>query len=300
LVIDKPPGIAHHSRRHDEDLVLSSDEAETGDAGTPGEASVSPGILALLRDQQAAGRIEYQGRLYGVHRLDQVTSGILVLAKDADMSRRLTQEFREGRVVKYYTGLSTHKAKKKQGWVKGRMVRGRRKSWYLTRNEVTNGGGVANLAVTRFFTSGLGAANEHLLVRPGNGDEPFTLPHLPPPRTLLLFRPYTGRTHQLRVAAKSVGLPLAGDPLYRDNGQDCGHRRPSPMAGRTYLHATALRVPEVGLVVISPPPFGHLWDSMGNELFRQQLSGLVQKHCDDEVISEVLLQHLGSTALDDG
>jgi 23S rRNA-/tRNA-specific pseudouridylate synthase len=291
LVIDKPAGIAHHSRN---DGSSRSSDTSGIDTTPPGETRIVPGILALLRDHQAAGRMQYQGRLYGVHRLDQVTSGILVLAKDAETSRLMTREFREGRVVKYYTGLSTHKAKKKQGWVKGRMVRGRRKSWYLTRDEASShGGGFANLAVTRFFTSGLGAARDRLLAQSADCFDPSAASSSPP-RTLL---PYTGRTHQLRVSAKSVGLPLAGDPLYRDSGN--GNHPPSvATAGRTYLHATALHVPEVGLAVVSPPPFGHLWDSQGNELFRQLLSGIVKKHCDDEIISAMLLQKLSSAVPD--
>ena len=51
-------------------------------------------------------------------------------------------------------------------------------------------------------------------------------------RALILFRPQTGRTHQLRVhAADGLGLPIAGDPIY---GQGQG-----PML----LHALSLRVP---------------------------------------------------------
>jgi tRNA pseudouridine32 synthase/23S rRNA pseudouridine746 synthase len=49
---------------------------------------------------------------------------------------------------------------------------------------------------------------------------------------LVLFRPETGRTHQLRVhAALGLDLPIAGDPIY---GQG---------AGPLLLHALGLRVP---------------------------------------------------------
>lgn len=51
LAIDKPPHISHH----DDDQEI--------------------GILSIIRQQQKEERISYQGRIYGVHRLDKVTSG---------------------------------------------------------------------------------------------------------------------------------------------------------------------------------------------------------------------------------
>ena len=53
---------------------------------------------------------------------------------------------------------------------------------------------------------------------------------------LLVFRPETGRTHQIRVAAKSLGSPILGDPLYGAADAACSH-------SRCYLHAAAIRVP---------------------------------------------------------
>jgi tRNA pseudouridine32 synthase / 23S rRNA pseudouridine746 synthase len=269
LVIDKPHGISHHS---------SHPIAE--DDGVDGGKTI-PGILALLREQQAIGRLNYRGRLYGVHRLDQVTSGILVLAKDQEMTRDLTRAFRNGNVIKYYTGISMAKAKKKQGWVKGCMVRGRRKSWYLTR-ERDDG---SNYAVTRYFTSGLGAVNQFDATNP-EVESPKDAGASP--KTLILFRPHTGRTHQLRVAAKSVGMPLAGDPLYSDNLQHS--------LDRTYLHATALRIPEINLAVVSLPPFGQLWSPRGSDAFVQTLRNLMEKHCDDEILCDLLRQQLSGVS----
>ena len=238
LAINKPTGIPHHD---------------------DGEES---GILSVLRQQQASSAIQYQGRLYGVHRLDRVTSGILLFAKDQEMAANLTKAFRDGTVTKYYTGLSAKKPNsKKQGWVKGNMVRGRRKSWYLTRDLRGD-----NFAVTRYFTAGLsgltGSSNSNV-----HHEDPL-------PKTLILFQPMTGKTHQLRVAAKSVGLPLQGDPVYTDGGED------RTGGSRTYLHATGLHVDlesEQSITIWSPPPFGHLWTGG----FYHALNRLVEKHCTD-------------------
>jgi tRNA pseudouridine32 synthase/23S rRNA pseudouridine746 synthase len=54
---------------------------------------------------------------------------------------------------------------------------------------------------------------------------------LAPGLRLYLLRPYTGRTHQLRVALKSLGAPILGDALYGPAQHD---------SDRGYLHAALL------------------------------------------------------------
>ena len=51
-----------------------------------------------------------------------------------------------------------------------------------------------------------------------------------------LLKPLTGRTHQLRVAMKSLGSPVLGDPMYAASAEAAREQR-------AYLHATALRIP---------------------------------------------------------
>jgi tRNA pseudouridine32 synthase/23S rRNA pseudouridine746 synthase len=278
FVVNKPTGISHANS--DNEL----------------------GILNVLRGQQEQGLLSssssYTGRLYGVHRLDRVTSGILVLAKDAPTARRLTAAFREGLVTKYYTGISRHKpSAKKQGWVTGGMVRGRRKSWQLTRDSKSSNNdsnSIPNYAKTRFFTAGLGGLSDALVQ---DENESQSQVQQIQPKTLLLFRPYTGRTHQLRVAAKSLGLALAGDPVYSDGGeqqQPDTDTTASLTDPRTYLHATGFHLPgseEDGtedITIWSPPPFDHLWSEAGQGEFHTILNKLVHKHCDCPAILELL------------
>jgi tRNA pseudouridine32 synthase/23S rRNA pseudouridine746 synthase len=81
-------------------------------------------------------------------------------------------------------------------------------------------------------------------------------------RTLVEFRPETGRTHQIRVhAASGLGAPLWGDPVYGPGpsgeelaGDNAGSGSGAP---RTMLHAWALTVPRDGkppVAAVAPFP----------------------------------------------
>lgn len=142
-------------------------------------------------------------KLYLVHRLDKVTSGLMVLAKRADVCAHLAELFKAREVSKFYLAVSAKKPKKKQGWIIGDMERSRRGSWKLT-------SGKQNPAVTQFFSKPL---------QPGF--------------RAFLLKPSTGKTHQLRVALKSIGAPICGDPLYDDS-------EVASKEERTYLHAYGL------------------------------------------------------------
>ena len=56
LAINKPPHISHH------------DDPSTGELG----------IISIIRSQQQTQTFSYPDRLWSVHRLDKVTSGILL------------------------------------------------------------------------------------------------------------------------------------------------------------------------------------------------------------------------------
>ena len=197
LAINKPPGIPFH----------------TTEGG--------PGILQILRDMEDAGLLERRERLFPVHRLDQVTSGVLVFARGRANANRLSNEFRHSRAQKVYLALSDRRPTKKQGRVIGDMARGRRGAWILERSH-------KNPAVTEFLTK--------------------AIPERRPGLRLFVLRPRTGRTHQIRVAMKSLSAPILGDPLY-------GRYDLAREEERTYLHAWALRLELNGrqVTLVCPP-----------------------------------------------
>lgn len=223
LLIGKHPGVSFHS------------------AGEKG------GLVSCLRSEPGVNN------LYTVHRLDTMTSGLLLFAKNKKAARELSQQFRDRQVEKYYLAVSDCKPKKKQGLIRGDMERARRGAWKLART-------VSNPAITRFFSSSLGDGMR-----------------------LFILRPYTGKTHQLRVALKSIGAPVLGDPVY--------HKKEKENKGpdRGYLHSYALRFhlqgkahsfvyrPDVGmyfnneLFLSALKKFQHPWD-LGWPPFLKQAS----------------------------
>lgn len=162
--------------------------------------------VSVHRDEEETGlvtEIEKQlmiPKLYLVHRLDKMTSGLLLLAKTSTVAAQLSELFALRQVSKFYLALSDKKPKKKQGLISGDMERSRRSSWKLTKSQL-------NPAQTQFMSASVG--------------EGFRL---------FLCKPRTGKTHQIRVALKSVGSSILGDPIYN----------PSSQADRGYLHAYAL------------------------------------------------------------
>jgi tRNA pseudouridine32 synthase/23S rRNA pseudouridine746 synthase len=143
-------------------------------------------------------------KLYPVHRLDKMTSGLVILAKSSETAAIFNELFSERKIEKYYLAVSLRKPKKKQGWVKGDMLQARRGSWKLATT-------MENPAITRFISASL-------------------RPH----ERLFLVKPFTGKTHQIRVALKAVGAPIAGDVRYANADE-------ARKEDRGYLHAYALR-----------------------------------------------------------
>ena len=210
--------------------------------------------------------------------------------------------------------------KKKQGWVKGHMVLGRRGSYKLVNeskkketlvppssssndddmDHVSKKTNNKNYAITRFFTAGLGNINlsssllqeEEIESLPSSDGSDDRKRSLSVPKTAILFQPHTGKTHQLRVAAKSVGMPILGDGRY-GGGRVCvtdttaGEETTTITSSsfddefdRTYLHAAAIHfeLDNEEVSIYSPPPFGHLFDSP-SELDRVFV-GMMEKYCD--------------------
>jgi tRNA pseudouridine32 synthase/23S rRNA pseudouridine746 synthase len=158
----------------------------------------------VQKDEKAPGVLEwlqttFNCKAYPSHRIDKPTTGLLLVAKTVEANRILSQAFEAREITKTYIAISDQKPKKKQGWVKGDMAPSRRGQYKLLRTS-------ERPAITQFNSQALEGGLRGFIIKPK-----------------------TGKTHQLRVALKSLGSPILGDTLYAGTP-----------AERVYLHAWQL------------------------------------------------------------
>lgn len=166
-----------------------------------------------------------------VHRLDMATSGLLMMARGADMQRRLSMAFESRSVHKRYVALvAGHLTPPGDGW--GEIDLPLMTDWPNRPMQMVDKAGKPSLTRWRVLAHETDSAGR--------------------PQTRLELEPVTGRTHQLRVHLRSIGHPILGDALYADDES----RARSP---RLLLHACELALPHPlsgePLLWRSPPPF---------------------------------------------
>ncbi|MDR1505659.1 MAG: RluA family pseudouridine synthase [Treponema sp.] len=146
-----------------------------------------------------------------VHRLDKDTSGVIIAAWDDSALAFLAAQFKAGKTKKRYAALVTGTPENAEGIITGFVIRDR-----ADRKKFT---------VTDVPGKGKAARTRYRVIRSWGA------------YSLLLLRPKTGRTHQLRVHLKSIGHPVAGDPIY-------GYKeKPSVLVHKgLMLHAYSLEI----------------------------------------------------------
>lgn len=190
IIVNKPAGISMQQEQ-----------------GAPNSQSLLQ--LSLIEAQTIDPSIK---RLWPVHRLDKATSGLVIFAKSAEAAAQFGELFSTQKISKSYLAIALGKPKKKQGWVKGDMEKGRNGSWLLTRTSNKPAITYFNSCAIQYSTS---TDQEIDLENPDNMS-----------KRLYLVTPKTGKTHQIRVALKSLGCPILGDERYKGS-----------TANRCYLHA---------------------------------------------------------------
>jgi len=135
-----------------------------------------------------------------VHRLDQFTSGVILVARTDAAHRNLAEQFSSRKVEKIYLALVHGRVTKERGRITTPITRDP-----VRRTRMTTKLAHGRLAITEYKVLRRFDAFTFLEVKIG-----------------------TGRTHQIRVHLASVGHPVAGDKLYG--------APPSPTP-RIFLHA---------------------------------------------------------------
>ena len=180
-----------------------------------------------------------------VHRLDKDTSGVLVVARTVPAAAALSEAFRERDTKKVYWALTVGVPKPHQGIVKAALAK---------------------------VAHGPGRSDERMVVREAGEDEDAkravtryrVVDHAAQKAAWLAMMPVTGRTHQLRVHAASLGTPIAGDFKYGGEGA----RLSGALSQKMHLHARYLRIrrPSGGYLEISaklPPHMQKSWSVFG-------------------------------------
>ena len=183
LVVDKPAGVVVHPAPGHEHGTLV--QALAGRAAGGGE-DWRPGI---------------------VHRLDQNTSGLLVVAKSDAVHRALQELIRTREMRREYLALVSGRPDARSGTIDAPIGRDRRDRTAHSTSTDSPRDAITHFEIERAY----------------------------PRTTLLRVRLETGRTHQIRVHLGAIGHPVCGDGQY--GGRQCGQRLGLT---RQFLHAARL------------------------------------------------------------
>lgn len=179
IAVNKPSGVLSHA------LSKFKDE---------------PSVASFLRQHS---KKTTENIRYGiVHRLDRLTSGVMICAKNDSAVKQLQRQFANRTVEKEYIAVVSHEPKLSEATIDIPIERNPKKP-------ATFRPGKNGKPAQTFYKVTTAAANG----------------------CLLSVKPRTGRTHQIRVHLQHIGCPIIGDSLY--GGED---------ANRLYLHARSIQL----------------------------------------------------------
>lgn len=209
LVVNKPPGVAVH-------------------AGPSGNPSLEDTFDALRFGRRKPPAL--------AHRLDQDTSGCLVLGRDPNALKRLGRLFSEGKVQKTY--------------------------WAVTRGRPSEGSGRIDMPLSKTSSADKGW---RMIV------DPKGKPAVTGFRVLgeydglawLELSPRTGRTHQLRVHCAAAGFPILGDPWYGTAKDRSGTTTPLHLHARAIVLPTSESKPPIRVEAPIPESMAEIFAALG-------------------------------------
>lgn len=168
---------------NDADYVAVTKPA--GLATIPGRAELDSVLERLGREIGLPSSGTVDPRLRVVHRLDKDTSGVLLFAKHLDAQRHVSFQFQNNTIRKEYLAIVTGRPSTETGTIDEPLAP------HPTSRD--------RMCVTKH---GRSATTEWKL------EKSYRV------ASLLRVFPKTGKTHQIRVHLRHIGLPLLIDPLY--------------------------------------------------------------------------------------
>lgn len=203
IVVNKPAGVLSHA--------LSKFKNE-------------PSVASFLREHAQDLSPPADIRYGIVHRLDRLTSGVMVCAKHEMAMKQLQKQFAARTVKKTYLAVVASHPKHDTALIDVPLERHPKAP-----------------ATFRVSSRGKSAQTDYrVLGRAASGSDDYVLE----------VRPKTGRTHQIRVHLQHIGFPIKGDVLYGGKAAD-----------RLYLHAYAMELEAVSGAMarhrfVADPPEG--------------------------------------------
>lgn len=148
-----------------------------------------------------------------VHRLDKDTSGFLLLARSKKMAAQLTKYFKEKQIEKTYIAVLAGVPKKREGFITEPLIK--QKGPWGEKVEIDHQQGRD--------------AKTYYKVIDVVGKK----------ACLVILKPITGRTHQLRVHCMSMGTPILGDGKY---GGEMAFSLGKACSQKMHLHAREMTI----------------------------------------------------------
>lgn len=179
-------------------VVDKAAKIPTDSSGTvPSRVTLSSALNEFLRDTRSNS-----SPIFPVHRLDRETSGIVVFAKTKEAASFYHKVFFERRIEKFYRAfcevkdvtISVGKSLVIENFLVRSSSKSARAEWGVA--EKTEGNKNVGVYAKTDIT---------VLERKEKKNRVFLE---------VEARPFTGRTHQIRVHLSHIGLPIVGDTLY--------------------------------------------------------------------------------------
>ena len=145
-------------------------------------------------------RVTGNGELSPAHRLDRLTSGVLVMTKHRGVRGAYQELFARKQAQKTYTAIAAYEEALAEG--------------ALWRDRMVKNSGTMQAEIVAGEPN---AETELVGVDKLDRKEQDRLENLHGPQPLLgvyWLKPHTGKTHQLRLHMNAAGVPILGDPIY--------------------------------------------------------------------------------------
>jgi tRNA pseudouridine32 synthase/23S rRNA pseudouridine746 synthase len=123
-----------------------------------------------------------------IHRLDFGTSGLMLVALNKEINKQICEQFSQRTVTKYYEAILDEKLLVKSGEINIPIIKD-----------------ADNFPLQKVcHQTGKKAVSQYQIISYNQTNN----------TTKVLFKPITGRTHQLRIHSREIGHPIIGCDLY--------------------------------------------------------------------------------------